>query len=767
MVNVYKYKKKRKILIKIFFFMLISMIFYGFYLYIKINRSIKGKVWVLPASIYGRIVNLEPGNLYSQNEILNLLENTMYRKVDSVMLPGEYSIKDNTIEFIRRSFDFPDIKEGEFHTRLSFDKNTLIEIKNIENNRNFSFFRLEPKLIAMLKSSEKKKRIFISRNKYPEMLVKTLLAIEDKYFYQHDGIHISSIGRAFLANVMAGRAIQGGSTLTQQLIKNLFLTNTRSILRKINEMYMALILDGFYTKDRILELYLNEVYLGQDGDEQIRGFPLASIYYFGRPIDELTLEQYALLVGMVKGASLYNPWTHPTSALKRRNLVLFSLYEQKYITENIYKDLCKRSLNVQPKGNIISPHPSFVQLVYQEFKKKIHSPIENFSGIKIFTTLDPTSQNAAEKAVKIEMLLLKRKKRLKDLEVAMIVIDRFTGEVQAIIGSSKPEFNGYNRALKARRSIGSLSKPITYLTALSQPKKYRLNSWISNRPISIKLDNGKYWIPKNNNFSFSGKVMLLDALINSINIPTVNLSMDIGLKKLVDSWLHLGVSKNQITPFPSISLGAINLTPIEIAQVFQIIANGGYKSSLSSVRSIISDDGQVFYQTLPQSKHIESSEASYLTLYAMQQVVNSGTAKSLGVIFKEFSLAGKTGTTNNLVDNWFVGIDGKQIAITWIGRDNNKTTKLYSASGAMQIYRRYLQYQRPIPLVLKPPKNINMFYIDNLGQLFCEKNDKHNRILPVWSVKNQKTCNHNELSEHFLIKEKKNFLFRLKDFFKK
>ncbi|QCI17604.1 penicillin-binding protein 1B [Buchnera aphidicola (Acyrthosiphon lactucae)] len=756
---------KKKILIKIFLSMLILIIFYGLYLYIKIDRSINGKVWSFPNAIYGRIVNLAPGNLYSQKELLSLLKSRMYRKVDLVMLPGEYSIKDNTIEFIRRSFDFPDIKEGELHTLLSFKKNTLIEIKNIENNRNFSFFRLEPKLINILKSPERQKRIFFSRNKYPEMLVKTLLAIEDKYFYEHDGIQISSIGRAFLVNTMAGRTIQGGSTLTQQLIKNMFLTNNRSILRKMNEIYMALILDGFYTKDRILELYLNEVYLGQDGDEQIRGFPLASICYFGRPIDELTLDQYALLVGMVKGASLYSPWTHPESALKRRNLVLFLLYKQNYITKKIYEDLCRRSLNVQPKGNITSLHPSFIQLVCKESKKKISSSIKNFSGIKIFTTLDSISQNAVEQAVKIEIPILKRKKGLKDLEVAMIVVDRFNGEIQALVGSSKPEFNGYNRALKARRSIGSLSKPITYLTALSQPKKYNLNTWISDRPISIKLDNGQYWIPKNNNFSFSGKVMLLDALINSINIPTVNLSIDIGLKKIVDSWLHLGISKNRITSFPSISLGAINLTPIEVAQVFQIIASGGYKSLLSSVRSIVSDDGKVFYQTLPQSKHIESSEASYLTLYAMQQVVNSGTAKSLGAIFKEFSLAGKTGTTNNLVDNWFVGIDGKQIAIIWVGRDNNQTTKLYSASGAMQIYRRYLQYQHPIPLILKPPKNINMFYIDDSGKLFCEKNDKHNRILPIWSLKNKEICTQNKFSENLSIKEKKNFLFWLKDLF--
>ncbi|WP_261979371.1 penicillin-binding protein 1B [Buchnera aphidicola] len=751
---------------KVFFSVLLLILFYGFYLYVKINQLINGKIWNFSNSIYGRIVNLEPGNnAYSQTEILNILKDTMYRKVDCVMLPGEYSVKNNVIEFIRRSFDFPDIKEGEFYTQLLFENNLLKEIKNLENDRHFSFFRLEPKLISILSSPQGEKRIFVSRDKFPKMLVKTLLSVEDKHFYEHDGIHISSIIRACLANITAGRAIQGGSTLTQQLVKNLFLTNTRSVLRKINEIYMALILDCFYTKDRILELYCNEVYLGQDGDEQIRGFPLASIYYFGCPINELTLDQYSLLVGMVKGPSLYNPWNHPISALKRRNLVLLSLYNQEYITKKNYQDLSKKSLNIQPKGNIFSPHPAFIQLVSEEFKKKIKYPIEHFSGIKIFTTFDSISQNALEKAVEIGVPILKKKKQLKDLETAMIVIDKFTGEVQALVGSATPKFHGYNRVLNARRSIGSLSKPITYLTALSQPNKYHLNTWISDRPIAIKLDNGEYWIPKNNNFYFSGKVMLLDALIHSINIPTVNLSVDIGFEKLVDHWLKLGISKNHISLFPSISLGAINLTPIEIAQVFQVIANSGDKSSLSSLRSVISDNGQVFYQTLPQLEHVESAEASYLTLYAMQQVVNNGTAKSLGKNFKEFSLAGKTGTTNNLIDNWFVGIDGKQVVITWIGRDNNETTKLYSASGAMKIYERYLQYKKPKPLVLIPPKNINMFYVDTLGRLFCKKDHQHHRIIPIWNLKNKKICDADTELEYYSIDKKKNILSWFKSLF--
>ncbi|WP_261979507.1 penicillin-binding protein 1B [Buchnera aphidicola] len=761
-------KKKAKSLRQIFILILILIIFYGFFLYIKISHLINGKVWDFPTSIYSRIINLEPGALFSQKEIETFLKSTMYKKVDNIMLPGEYSVYNNNIEFIRRSFDFPDIKENELHVKLVFNANSLLKIQNIENYRDFNFFRLEPKLISMLNSFKGKNRIFLPRSKYPMILIKTLLAIEDRNFYKHDGINITSIFRALLVNIMAGKTIQGGSTLTQQLVKNLFLTNTRSIWRKMNEMYMALILDCFYKKDRILELYLNEVYLGQDGNEQIRGFPLASLYYFGRPIDELNLDEYALLVGMVKGASLYNPWSNPEFALHRRNLVLLTLYNQRLITKKTYIKLSKRPLKIHPQGFIISDYPDFLQLVQMEIKQKLKNKIQNLSGLKIFTTLDYLSQNAIEKAVQVSMPLLNKKKKLHDLEIAMIVVDKFNGEINAIIGSSYPKFHGYNRALQARRSIGSLSKPVTYLKALSNPKKYHLNTWIPDYPIAIKLKNGKYWIPKNNNSQFNGQVTLLEALTNSINIPIVNLSIDIGLNSLIKHWDHLGISRKYLMSLPSISLGSINLTPIEVAQIFQIISNKGYKSLLSSVRFIVSDDGKTLYQSLPKSENVVSSEASYLTIYGMQKVVNCGTARSLGALFKNFSLAGKTGTTNNLVDSWFVGVDGKQIVITWIGRDNNKSTKLYGSSGAMRVYQKYLEYQQPTPLILNPPKNIHIFYMNETGKLFYKKNQEYTKPLPIWFLNTENLYNQNMYLKNFSEEDKKykkNFLLWIKSLF--
>lgn len=716
---------------------------YGVYLDQKIRSRIDGKVWDLPAAVYGRMVNLEPDMQISKNEMVRLLNATQYRQVSAMTRPGEYTVQANSIEMIRRPFDFPDSKEGQVRARLTFNGDRLDTIENMDNNRQFGFFRLDPRLITMLQSANGEQRLFVKRNGFPDLLVDTLLATEDRHFYEHDGISLYSIGRAVLANLTAGRTVQGASTLTQQLVKNLFLSSERSYWRKANEAYMALIVDARYSKDRILELYMNEVYLGQSGDNEIRGFPLASLYYFGRPVEELSLDQQALLVGMVKGASVYNPWRNPKLALERRNLVLRLLQQQQVIDQELYDMLSARPLGVQPRGGVISPQPAFMQMVRQELQAKLGDKVKDLSGVKIFTTFDSVAQDAAEKAATEGIPALKKQRKLPDLETAMVVVDRFTGEVRAMVGGAEPQFAGYNRAMQARRSIGSLAKPATYLTALSQPNQYRLNTWIADAPLAIRLSNGQTWSPQNDDhrYSDSGKVMLVDALTRSMNVPTVNLGMALGLPAVVDTWSKLGVPKSQLTPVPSMLLGALNLTPIEVAQAFQTIASGGNRAPLSALRSVIAEDGTVLYQSYPQAERAVPAQAAYLTLWTMQQVVLRGTGRQLGAKYPGLHLAGKTGTTNNNVDTWFAGIDGGQVTITWVGRDNNQPTKLYGASGAMSIYQRYLANQTPTPLVLTPPEDVVDMGVDNSGNFVCSSGM---RSLPVWTTTPDALCRQGE-----------------------
>ncbi|MCH9421814.1 bifunctional glycosyl transferase/transpeptidase [Klebsiella quasipneumoniae] len=717
---------------------------YGVYLDQKIRSRIDGKVWELPAAVYGRMVNLEPDMQISKNEMVRLLNATQYRQVSAMTRPGEYTVQANSIEMIRRPFDFPDSKEGQVRARLTFDGDHLETIENMDNNRQFGFFRLDPRLITMLQSPNGEQRLFVKRGGFPDLLVDTLLATEDRHFYEHDGISLYSIGRAVLANLTAGRTVQGASTLTQQLVKNLFLSSERSYWRKANEAYMALIVDARYSKDRILELYMNEVYLGQSGDNEIRGFPLASLYYFGRPVEELSLDQQALLVGMVKGASVYNPWRNPKLALERRNLVLRLLQQQQVIDQELYDMLSARPLGVQPRGGVISPQPAFMQMVRQELQAKLGDKVKDLSGVKIFTTFDSVAQDAAEKAATEGIPVLKKQRKLADLETAMVVVDRFTGEVRAMVGGAEPQFAGYNRAMQARRSIGSLAKPATYLTALSQPNQYRLNTWIADAPVTIRLSNGQTWSPQNDDRRFSGQVMLVDALTRSMNVPTVNLGMALGLPAVVDTWTKLGAPKNQLNAVPAMLLGALNLTPIEVAQAFQTIASGGNRAPLSALRSVIAEDGTVLYQSYPQAERAVPAQAAYMTLWTMQQVVQRGTGRQLGAKYPGLHLAGKTGTTNNNVDTWFAGIDGSQVTITWVGRDNNQPTKLYGASGAMSIYQRYLANQTPTPLVLTAPEDVVDMGVDSNGNFVCSGGM---RSLPVWTTQPDALCRQGEMMQ--------------------
>lgn len=725
------------LLLKLFIVFVVLMAIYGVYLDQKIRSRIDGKVWQLPAAVYGRMVNLEPDMSITKNEMVKLLEATQYRQVSKMTRPGEFTVQANSIEMIRRPFDFPDSKEGQVRARLTFDGDRLDTIENMDNNRQFGFFRLDPRLITMLSSANGEQRLFVARNGFPDLLVDTLLATEDRHFYEHDGISLYSIGRAVLANLTAGRTVQGASTLTQQLVKNLFLSSERSYWRKANEAYMAVLMDARYSKDRILELYMNEVYLGQSGDNEIRGFPLASLYYFGRPVEELSLDQQALLVGMVKGASIYNPWRNPKLALERRNLVLRLLQQQQVIDQELYDMLSARPLGVQPRGGVISPQPAFMQLVRQELQSKLGDKVKDLSGVKIFTTFDSVAQDAAEKAAVEGIPALKKQRKLSDLETAMVVVDRNSGEVRAMVGGAEPQFAGYNRAMQARRSIGSLAKPATYLTALSQPNQYRLNTWIADAPISLRQPNGQVWSPQNDDKQFSGQVMLVDALTRSMNVPTVNLGMSLGLPAIVDTWQKLGVAKDQLHPVPAMILGALNLTPIEVAQAFQTIASGGNRAPLSALRSVIAEDGSVLYQSFPQAERAVSAQAAYMTLWTMQQVVQRGTGRQLGAKYPGLHLAGKTGTTNNNVDTWFAGIDGREVVITWVGRDNNQPTKLYGASGAMSIYQRYLANQSPVPLNLVAPEDIVDMGVDSSGNFVCGGGM---RTLPVWTTNPDSLC---------------------------
>ena len=732
-------KKRRSFksfLLKVAFSGAVLTVFYGGYLDWQIRSKMDGQIWRLPAEVYSRIESVKISDNLAFDEVIQILLDNEYRQTTMVAAPGDFKLEDDTIVVLRRAFPFPDKPEPQRVLRLRFVDNKLNRIEDLVAVKAIDEFRLAPKLIAMLES-DNEDRLAIPLQNYPRLLIDALILTEDRRFYDHHGINPVGIIRALITNIRAGQTVQGGSTLTQQLVKNLFLSSERTITRKANEALMSLLLDWRYDKNRILETYLNEIYLGQNGDTQIHGFELASQFYFGRSIREISLDQIALLVGMVKGPSLYNPWRNPQNALERRNVVLKLMLEHKMIGDELYQLLSQRPLGIQQKGQISRKYPSFIQTLQADLRRELgEHKISSLLGARIFTTMDLKQQAQAENAVVNTVSQLQLKTKNPYLEGAMIVADYRVGEIRAVVGGLQTQYAGFNRALMAKRQIGSLVKPSIYLTALSNPEQFRLNTPINNQPITINVKGSPPWQPRNYDKKYSGSVMLMDALARSLNIPTVNIGMKVGLSKVIDTQKAMGWDNVEIPKVPAMLLGAYTISPYDVTKLYQTIANQGGRIELTTVDTIADRQGNIIYQHDKTAKQVVPQEAAFQTLFAMQQTVERGTARSLQNDYADLRLAGKTGTTNDARDTWFVGIDGKNISTVWLGRDDNGETKLTGASGALQIYKDYLSHTYIEKLKLNKPANMKWVGITQHGSWDCDSN----RVIPVWVNNGQNFC---------------------------
>ncbi len=712
------------------------LLFVGIYLDSVVKDRFDGQLFDLPTVVYARILHLSPGENITIKEMRNELDVLNYRKVSQPRYPGEYSSSSTRIELIRRPFEFADGPEPDRHVMLHFSDSGLKRIQSLESKGDLGYLRIEPKMLGMLEKDQNEQRLFLRRDQFPEILVDALLATEDRDFYQHDGVSPLAIGRALVANIKAGRTVQGGSTLTQQLAKNLFLTRDKTLWRKVREAYIALILDYRYSKDRILEAYLNEVYLGQSGGDAIHGFALASRYYFGQPIQELRIDQLAMLVGMVKGPSYYNPIRYPERTKIRRDLVLRLLMQQEMLTAQQYEQAVNRPLDTQSHPRIASRQPAYFQQLNIELKEKVGDNFKAETGLRLFTSLDPVSQSKLEQAIAKKVPEL-AKRAGKDLEAAAVAVDRHSGEIRAMVGGKRVGYEGFNRALNASRPIGSLVKPAIYLTALEQPEKYNLATTLHDTPLSLKGSKGTVWSPRNFDRKFRGDVPLYLALAKSLNVPTVRLGMQLGIPEVSDTLERLGVDKSEIRPVPSMFLGSFSLTPFEVAQMYQTVTNSGKRAKLSALRSVIDMDGNVIYQSLPRSTQAVDQQAAWLTTYAMKRGVAQGTGRFLQSQFAWAALAGKTGTSNDSRDSWFVGIDGREVTTVWLGRDDNKSTKLTGSSGALRVYAEYLKQRIPERLELPWPNEVTTLGFQKATNGALEMNCRSEYKLPVWDKTGQ------------------------------
>ncbi|WP_028110997.1 penicillin-binding protein 1B [Ferrimonas futtsuensis] len=703
---------------------------YCVYLDQVIADKFEGQRWHLPAQIYARPMAIYPGAPITHAQLKQELSLLGYRNTGHPSHEGEFAVASDRVELFKRAYDGPGGFEPAQKVMIRFSDNRITRLQRSSDGRDLGFVHLEALLLDRIVAGDREDRLFIPREQIPESLVNALLRTEDREFYHHHGVAPLAIARALVVNLKAGRTVQGGSTLTQQLAKNFFLNRERSLWRKVREALMALIIDYRYDKDTILEAYLNEVYMGQDGSIGVHGVGLAARFYFHRPIEELTIGQQATLVAMIKGPSYYNPWRFPERVAQRRDLVLKLMLEEGLISRDQYQQAAGQGLGVRDaKSRQRHRVPAFMQQVRFELANRYGPQTLKRSGLKVYTTLDPLAQKAAEQAVSKGMDQLSRDRNDDSLQSAMVAVDRYQGGVLAMVGDRNPEFKGFNRARDARRPIGSLVKPFVYLTALAQPQRFNLATPVKDEPITLKSSGGSTWSPKNDDKQYRGQVPLSDGLVRSYNVPTVNLGMNLGLEAVEGSLMEAGWQQ-PINPVPSMLLGSMEGSPLELAQIYQTLANGGRYQQLHTVRHVLDQDNAPLAEHRDRSRQALSEQASYLVDHLLTQVVVRGTGRRLAEAFPGVILAGKTGTSSNGRDAWFAGFDDRDVVITWVGRDDNGAANLYGSSAALPLYRRYLAQRDPLSLVLTPPEGTLQGYFNARGVAVAE--DCHGaRALPA------------------------------------
>jgi penicillin-binding protein 1B len=688
---------------------------YLFYLDGIIRTQFEGKRWALPARVYARPLELFPGMAFNANRFVRELELLRYRPLPQAEGPGTYSRSGETVDVILRSFTFWDGTDPSRHLRVTFKGDTLTELLSLDGQENPSLVRLEPLEIASIYPAHHEDRILVKREELPPALVDTLLTVEDRTFYEHFGVDPKGIFRALLANLKAGRTVQGGSTLTQQLVKNFFLSNERTWERKVNEALMAILVDWRYSKDEILETYCNEVYLGQDGNRAIHGLGLASRFYFDRDLGELDLHHLALLIGLINGPSKYDPRRHPELAKERRALVLDEMVEQQLISPQNAAIAKRMPLEVSsdpPSG--VTRYPAFLDLVQRQLQQYYRKEDLTTEGLKIFTTLDPLVQEVAEKAIQERLPVLEKSRRkITPLQAAAVVVSTQTADVLAVVGGRDVRLAGFNRALDAQRPVGSLLKPAIYLTALEHPDEYTLATLLDDtKPVVYTDGTGRQWSPHNYDGRFHGRVMLREALAHSYNIPTARLGLDLDVIQVIDTLKRLGIQRD-MKPYPSLLLGAVELSPLEVTQMYESIASSGFHMPLQAISEVTAADGKPLqHYSLNVEKVVEPGPA-YLITNAMQQVVQKGTASAMNrKISPALGIAGKTGTTDEYRDSWFAGFSGNKLAVVWVGRDDNESIGLSGAQGALPVWMSLMGNLNLEPVDMPLPPEIEIAMID-------------------------------------------------------
>lgn len=671
---------------------------YYFYLYTEIKQRFESRRWSVPARVFSATVPIYPGQSLAREQLRQMLEERRYQEaLREPLRAGEFKINKGNLTAFLRDFKFPGHSLRAQRVTFEFQHDRLVRIRTQEGD--LAYLEFEPIEIARLFGRNRESRLLVNIRQVPKHLTDAVIAIEDHRFYEHGGMDWVGILRAIYTDLLARRLVQGGSTITQQLVKNYFLEPERSLKRKVLEISMASIIEAMFEKDEVLEMYMNEIYLGQRGSVAIHGMGEAARFFFGRNVEDLTLSESATLAGMIRSPNNCSPFTHPNAALERRNTVLKRMLDLGKIGSKEYEQARLEPLRVPEMFLPVNTAPYFVDYVRRQLHELYEPGVLESQGLNIYTSLHPEIALAAHKAVVEGLQEVEKTINAPDrgegeaqapLQAVLIAIQPKTGAVLALVGGRDYAESSFNRALEARRQPGSTIKPFIYLSSLDQ---FTPASWLPDEPTSYVV-NGKSWTPQNYDERYRGRVTFRLGLEESINAATVNLACTVGLNGVIDTVRSLGI-QSPLEPVPSLALGAFEVTPIELAGGYAALDNDGQRPYLLSLKEVVAENGEVQERRNIDFVTVTTPAKAFIITNLLQGAIQRGTGRSLRQLGIDFPCAGKTGTSSDYRDSWFVGYTTDLLVAVWVGYDDNHPTGLTGSNGAGRIWARFMNEVRP------------------------------------------------------------------------
>jgi len=683
-----------------FLIMVVFVAFIGFvgYTYVVITKKFdSSRRWDLPSRIYSDACAIVPGMELPRGLIEPRINHVGYHEVGQrVANPGDYRYVNGNLEIYLQNFEYPDIEFRALPVAIEFDGTTVRAVKRLEDGIPLRGIRIEPELITSIYNNEMEDRLPVALAGVPKVLSDAIIATEDKGFYSHEGISIRGTAGALITDLKNHTWTHGGSTLTQQLVKNLYLNPERTWRRKGTEALMAVLLEARYQKPEILEAYLNEIYLGQNGAVQIIGVEQASQVYFGKHVTYLTLPEAATLAGMIRSPNVLSPLKYPERAKPRRDLVLSLMRDQGYITDAEFRAASAAPLTTARFPKTSRSAPFFVDLVLKQLRETYPETQLKTEGLRIFTTLDTIMQRSAEQALDSGIDGLNKKysylrKSQTPLEGVMLTIQPGTGYVKALVGGRNYSKTQFNRAIQARRQPGSLFKPFVYIAAMDPARGQQAltaATVLDDSPISVRT-GAAVWTPQNYDLRFHGRVAVREALAHSYNIPAVRAAINAGVPNVIKEASAIGI-ESRLEPYPSVSLGAFEVTPLEIAYAYSAFANLGVKAEPVSILAVATHDGKLLESREVKMKRVAPASVCYVMNDILKDVFNYGTASKARSLGFERGFAGKTGTTSNYRDAWVIGYSPRILSLVWVGFDDGHSVRLAGGDACVPIWTTHM-----------------------------------------------------------------------------